>query len=76
MEESNLSVLPAHENMTVEEALSMALNENRAGETTDVLILSYTNDGVLRIRSSNMSRAEANWMLDQAKQDTLDISGS
>ena len=68
---NNLSVLPGHENMTPREVASLTLNEIRADEIDDVLIISYTKTGTLRMRSSAMTRAEANWMLDQAKVEAL-----
>ena len=68
---TNLSVLPGHDRMTPREAASLTLNEIRADEIDDVLIISYTKAGTLRMRSSAMTRAEANWMLDQAKIEAL-----
>ena len=66
-----LAVLPAHDKMTVEQALGLCMNEARAGELKDVVILSLTATGDVRVRSSHQSRQQANWLIDQAKMHVL-----
>jgi TATA-box binding protein (TBP) (component of TFIID and TFIIIB) len=68
---ANVVELGAHVNMTPEQALRLVLRE----QPTDVLILTY-QDGELVIRSSKMTRADALWMLENAKLHALDRDSS
>jgi hypothetical protein len=52
-----------HCNMTVEQALESA----KLAELTEVLIVGYFDDGTLCIRSSKMTRRDALWMAEHAK---------
>jgi len=38
---------------------------------TDVLIIGYDEDGLLKIRSSKMDRKNALWLIESAKRDIL-----
>lgn len=70
MSTDNITELPAHENMSVEDVLSQMLR--RKDNYTDVLVLAYAKDGGgIVVRSSHMSRAEANFMLDMGKEHAL-----
>jgi len=64
MNNQNVIALPASTTYTPEQALQSALNES----LTDVLIIGYDNDGELVIRSSKMSRMDALWMTEKAKE--------
>ena len=59
--------LPPSTNFNPEQALSSALQE----KLTDVIVLGYYEDGSLFIRSSRLTVAEANFMIDKAKAYTL-----
>lgn len=55
---------------TPEQALADSLNSERRGDTVpfkNVLIIGEYEDGDLFIRSSRMTRAECNWLVDRAK---------
>jgi hypothetical protein len=65
MKNKNVTFLPPSENYNVEQALNSALN---IGSLTDILIVGYDEDGDLFIRSSYMTRAEAVFLLEKAKQ--------
>ena len=67
MNNENVIALPASTNFTPEQALLSALEFCRTDNLTDVLVIGYDADGVLAIRSSKMTRAEAIFMLEQAK---------
>ena len=64
MNNQNVIALPASISYTPEQALQSALNES----LTDVLIIGYDNEGELVIRSSKMSRMDALWMTEKAKE--------
>lgn len=69
-----IATLPARPDFTVGEALGQVLNEHRAEPYTDILIIAYDKDGDIIIRSSEMNRAEANFMIDKAKDFSLGTS--
>ncbi len=60
------------EDTSVKDALTYALEDH--DKLSDVIIIGY-DDGHLYIRSSNMDRKSALWMIEQAKIHTLDIGG-
>jgi hypothetical protein len=64
----NVVALPASATMSAEQALLSALEFTRENNLTDVLIAGYDADGVLIVRSSRMTRAEALFMLEKAKE--------
>lgn len=64
MNNANVISLPASENFQPEQALASAASLN----LTDVLVIGYDADGVLAVRSSHMSRAEALFLLEQGRQ--------
>lgn len=68
MNNQNVIALPASVNYSPEQALLSALEFCRADNLTDVLITGYDADGVLIVRSSKMSRADALFMLEKAKE--------
>lgn len=74
---SEVYELGAHENMTVEEALTLCLREAQDSDEDeddiDTIIISYYPDGDLRIRSSHMTNETANWILDKAKIHVMDV---
>lgn len=61
--EHNVRWLGATATMNVEQALNQALSEN----LTDVIVIGYSPEGTLTIRSSRMSRAEALWLAERAR---------
>jgi hypothetical protein len=64
MNNTTVISLPASGNYTAEQALRSALML----ELTDVLVLGYDAEGVLRVRSSRMTRAEGLFMTKKAEQ--------
>lgn len=64
MNNANVISLPASDSFQPEQALASAASLG----LTDVLVVGYDADGVLAVRSSHMSRAEALFLLEQAKQ--------
>lgn len=63
MNNMNVIALPASTNYTAEQALESA----KALDMTDALIVGYDQDGVLVVRSSRMTCAEALFLLEKAK---------
>lgn len=63
MNNMNVIALPASTNFTPEQALESA----KSMDLTDVLIVGYDKDGVLAVRSSRMTCAEAVFLLGKAK---------
>lgn len=63
---TNIIRLPPTTTMTAEQALQSALVDAEAKHLTDVLICGYDSDGVLYIRSSRMTCAEAMFMATKA----------
>lgn len=63
----NVVELGAHERMKPNEALGLTMREN----PPEVLILFYDSAGVFGMRSSNMSRKDALWILETAKDEVL-----
>lgn len=68
---SNVTPLPASTNYTPEQALKSAMQL----EPQDVLIVGYDKDGDLIIRSSKMSRMDAVFLLEKAKEWALYSKG-
>ena len=65
MPSDNIAKFPAQQEMTTPE---MALADATARGLTDVLILGYTPEGALFIRSSgDVTRKEALWLLECAR---------
>ena len=64
MNNMNVIALPASTNFTPEQALESA----KALDMTDALIVGYDQDGVLVVRSSRMTCAEAVFLIEKAKQ--------
>jgi len=58
---------PASTNLNVDQALASAAQLNM----TDVLIIGYGEDGLLKIRSSKMDRKNALWLIESAKREVL-----
>lgn len=67
----SVRLLPAQTGMTVEQCLSYCSLEQKT--YTDVMILAYDVNGELITRSSNITRADALWLLEQAKLHTLGL---
>lgn len=67
MNNDNVVHFPATVTMTPEQALSSAQSLN----LTDVLIVGYDADGNMAVRSSRLTRAEALFLLERAKNWTL-----
>jgi hypothetical protein len=59
----NIRHIPATTTMTAEQALNAALMRN----LEDVLIVGYHDDSTIAVLSSRMSRAEALFMMEKAK---------
>lgn len=52
---------------SVEDTIEKVLDFNREVGLEDMIVIGYDTDGELFIRSTAMTRAEANFMLDRAK---------
>lgn len=64
----NVIALPASVNFNAEQALLSALEFCRADNLQDVLVIGYDADGDLVVRSSRMTRAEAVFMVEKARE--------
>lgn len=64
---SKVVELGAHTRMTVDQALRLVQRES----PSEVLIISVGSDGSFSVRSSAMSRKDALWLLELAKDHTL-----
>ena len=64
-----ISFLPAHTNMTVEEALIVSGRD----DLDDVIVIGYDKDGEFVLNSSHISRQEALWLVKRAELHILDI---
>jgi hypothetical protein len=67
----NVRSLPATVTFTVEQALKSAL---QSADLKCVAIVGEDSEGNLFVRSSRMTREEANWLYDRAKLYTLGIA--
>jgi len=56
---------PASTSLNVDQALASAAQLNM----TDVLIIGYVGNGLLKIRSSKMDRKNALWLIESAKRE-------
>lgn len=63
---TNLIRLPATTTMTAEQALQSALADAESNHLEDVLIIGYTADGGLYIRSSRINFAQAFFLAHKA----------
>lgn len=66
MNNTNVIALPASTNFQPDQALKSTMDMGE--RVTDVLIVGYDADGDLFVRSSHMSRAEAVFLLEKAKE--------
>ena len=73
-EQTNIEFLPTRTDMTPEEALQLVLTEVRAEGMKQILVVGMSDDDQLIIRSSDMTTAQANWLLDLAKMHALSIA--
>tara|TARA_R110002096_G_scaffold172484_7_gene346189 strand:- start:1969 stop:2208 length:240 start_codon:yes stop_codon:yes gene_type:complete len=64
---ANLATLPLSANYTVDQALAAAKNK----KLTDVLMVGYNADGELICIGSRMTRRDALWMIEHAKDNAL-----
>ena len=62
----NLIRLPPTTTMTAEQALQSALVDAEANHLTDVLICGYSSEGLLYVRSSRLTCAEAMFLATKA----------
>jgi len=68
MNNANVIALPASVNYTPEQALKSALDMCEDGGLSDVMIIAYDWEGELFVRSSKLTRAEALFMVEKAKE--------
>ncbi len=66
MKNTNVISLPASKNFHPDQALKSAMDMGE--RLTDVLIVGYDDDNTLFVRSSHLSRAEAVFLLEKAKE--------
>ena len=67
MSTDNVYEMGGHDNMNVEETLSVSAR----AELTEVLIVGFTKDGDLYIASSEMTRKDGLWLAELAKQNAF-----
>jgi len=67
MKVAEIIELGAHERMTPEEALSLTIRE----QPKEVLVLFFDAEDDFGLRSSNMSRKDALWLIELARQEIL-----
>lgn len=67
MNNEKVIAMPASVTYTPEQALWSAMTFAQEDNLSDVLVIGYDADGVLLVRSSRMTRAEALFILEQAK---------
>ena len=70
MIQSQVTNLPASTSFTAKQALEHAL---QSADLDDVLIIGYDKDGVLFVRSSKLTRAEAVFLLEKGKLWALNV---
>lgn len=63
---TNLIRLPPSTTMTAQQALDSALVDTKSDHLKDVLIIGYTEEGTLYIRSSRLTCAEAFFLASKA----------
>lgn len=63
---TNLIRLPPTTTMTAEQALQSALVDAESNHLTDVLIIGYSEEGSLYVRSSRLTCAEAFFLANKA----------
>lgn len=66
MNNAKVIAFPASDNFRPDQALKSTMDMGE--RVTDVLIVGYDADGGLFVRSSHMSRAEAVFLLEKAKE--------
>ncbi len=66
MNNTNVIALPASTNFRPDQALKSAMD--MGDRLSDVMVVGYDDEGVLFVRSSHMTRAEAVFMLEKAKE--------
>ncbi len=64
-----IKVFPAHSRLTVQQALGTVADLT----LTDVLVIGYNEEGSLIVRSSEMTREAALWLLEKAKLHALGV---
>jgi len=70
VEEKEVGQMPLPDSLTVEQVMGIVAREN--DEYSDVIVVAYAKDtDDIIIRSSNMTRAEANLMMDLAKHHAI-----
>jgi len=67
MKVAEIIELGAHERMTVDEALGITMRE----KPTEVLIIFFDAEDDFGLRTSNMSRKDALWLIELARQEIL-----
>jgi len=67
MNNKNVISLPASENFTPDLAVKHVMSLCEVGQLADILMVGYDNDNELIVFSSRMSRAEAVFLLEKAK---------
>ena len=73
---SNVTRLPPSTTMSVRQALDFVSGEHEDKPYESVLIILEDEDGDLIIRSSELKRNQANWLVDMAKLHVLDVARS
>jgi hypothetical protein len=69
---NNVLDFPPTTTMTPKQALLSALDMANAEALSDVLVVGYTCDGALFVRSSRMDRKDALWLSEQLRAYALD----
>ena len=69
--ENNLYTLPPRDDLSVGEMLSQCANEVATGFLESGIVVGLDRNGGLLIRSSKMSRKDALWLLELARQHVI-----
>lgn len=68
---SNLTTLQPRDDLSAFGVLSHCANEARSGKLASAIVIGLSADGELLVRCSRMSRKDALWLLELAKQHAL-----
>lgn len=68
---NNLHILPPRDDLAVGEMLSHCVSEATAGVLVSGLMIGLDGGGTLLIRTSQMSRKDALWLLELARQHVI-----
>jgi len=65
--------LGPHTRLTVEDVLALVKREFDAGNISNIVVAGERPGGKVFVRTSKMTRSDANWILDKAKLHSLGV---